>query len=98
MNILKYEKSTYHDIISQNDEKLEFFNIMKQNINEIKKQIEIKKEYQNVILKVEDKHLIKDLFKGNRSKFSKDTINYFSDLGIYFLYDVTLDNKKCCPI
>lgn len=98
MIILKYEKSQYQDIITQNDEKLEFFNIMKQNINEIKKQIKIKKEYQNVILKVGDKHLIKDLFKGNRSKFSKDTINYFSDLGKYFLYDVTFDNKKCCPI
>ncbi len=98
MNVLKYEKSQYRDILSQNDEKLELFNILKNNIEEMKTQINIKKEYPNVILKVEQKTLIKDLYKSNRSKFSKDTIKYFSDLGIYFLYDVSYDKNRCCPM
>jgi len=97
-NILKYENSEYHDILNQIDEKLELFNILKENINQTKKQFDLKKEYSNITFKVENKVLIKDLLKKNRSKFSKDTINYFSDFGIYFLYDVIIDKNKCCPM
>ena len=98
LNIIKYEKSQYQDLINQIDEKLELFNQMKENINETKKQFELKKEYPNVNLKIDKQILIKDLVKKNRSKFSKDTINYFADLGIYFLYNVIIDNKGCCPV
>ena len=98
MNILKYEKSEHNDIINQMDEKLELFNILKENINQIKSQFDLKKEYPNITFKVEKNILIKELIKKNRSKFSKDTINYFSDLGIYFLYDVIIDKNRCCPM
>jgi hypothetical protein len=98
MNILKYEKSEHNDIINQMDEKLELFNILKENINQIKNQFDLKKEYPNITFKVEKNILIKELIKKNRSKFSKDTINYFSDLGIYFLYDVIIDKNRCCPM
>ena len=96
MNILQYEKSQYKDIINQNDEKIELFNIMKTNINEIKRQINYKRKEPNIILMVEKKILIKDLIKKNRNKFSNDTINYFFDLGIYFLYEVIIDESNCC--
>lgn len=98
MNILKYENSQYHDIINQNDEKIELFNILKENINGIKKQIELKYHYSNITFKVEKKIFIKDLIRKNRSKFSTDTINYFFDLGIYFLYDIVIDKSNCCPM
>ena len=98
MNILKSEKSQYNDIINQIDEKLELFNIMRENISQIKNQFDLKKEYSNIIFKVEKRTLLKDLIKKNRSKFSKDTINYFSDLGIYFLYEVIIDKNRCCPM
>lgn len=98
MNILKYEKSQYHDLFNQNDEKLELFNILKENINEIKIQIDLKKEYSNICFKVEKKILIKDLIKANRSKFSKDTVNSFSDFGIYFLCNIAVYKSRCCPM
>jgi cell division ATPase FtsA len=72
-------------------------NILKTNINEIKRQINFKREKPNIILMVEKKILIKDLIKKNRNKFSNDTINYFFDLGIYFLYEVIIDESNCCP-
>ena len=98
MNIIKHEKSQYHDIVNQTDEKLELFNIIMENIKEMRKQFELQKEYPNILFKAEKKILIKDLIKNNRSKFSKDTISYFTDLGIYFLYDVIIDKNRCCPM
>ncbi len=98
MNIIKHEKSEFHDIVNQIDEKLELFNIIKENIQKIEKQFELEKEYPNILFKVENQTLIKDLVKKNRSKFSKDTINYFTDLGIYFLYDIEVDKNRCCPM
>ena len=100
MNILQYEKINSKDIINQNDEKIEFFYIMKDNVGKIKKQIDSKRVNSNVTLIVEKKELIKNLIKKNRSKFSSNTINYFFDLGIYFLYDVVISDKNnnCCQI
>ena len=98
MNIIKHEKSEFHDIVNQIDEKLELFNIINENIQKMEKQFELEKEYPNILFKVENKTLIKDLVKRNRSKFSKDTVNYFTDLGIYFLYDIEVDKNRCCPM
>ena len=95
MNIIKHEKSEFHDIVNQIDEKLELLNSIKENIQEMEKQFELEKENPNILFKVEKKILIKDLVKNNRSKYSKDTINYFADLGIYFLYYIVVDKSKC---
>ena len=95
MNIIKHEKSEFHDIVNQIDEKLELFNIIKENIQKMEKQLELGEENPNILFKVENKTLIKDLVKRNRSKFSKDTVNYFTDFGIYFLYDIEVDKNGC---
>ena len=95
MNIIKHEKSEFHDIVNQIDEKLELLNSIKENIQEMEKQFELEKENPNILFKVENKTLIKDLVKRNRSKFSKDTVNYFTDFGIYFLYDIEVDKNGC---
>ena len=91
INIIKHEKSQFNDIILQIDEKLELFNFMMKNIEEMQPTIELKKENPNIIIKIDNKYLIKDLIRKNMTKFSKDTINYFQDLGIYFLYTINVD-------
>ena len=98
INIIKHEKSQFNDIILQIDEKLELFNFMMKNIEEMQPTVELKKENPNVILKIDKQYLIKDLMKKNMTKFSKDTINYFQDLGIYFLYTINVDKSHCCPM
>ena len=96
-NILRYEKSENKYIISQIDEKIELFNILLENVSQIKTELDKKKEFPNILFKIEnDKKLIKDLTRKNGKKFNKDIVSYFSDLGIYFLYDITIDRRNCC--
>ena len=97
--IIQYEKSEYNNLIRQIDDKLELFDIILCNINELKEQVKIKQEYPNIVLKIDNNRtLIKNLVKKDGKKFSKDIVNYIADLGIYFLYHVTYDKRNCCPM
>ena len=96
--IREYENSQYNDIEQQINEKLQMFQILLENVTLINNNIINHKNYSDLKLKITNKCLLKDLGKEKGIIVSKNTINYFYDLGIYFLYETDIVKTSCCFI
>lgn len=96
--ILIYENAQNNDLVSQIDERIELFNLMLVKVKELNEILNYKETNPNIKLKIGKKTLIKDLRKINNRQYTKESIQFMSDLGIYFLFECEVDRSSCCPI
>jgi len=96
--IIAYENSQNTDLLSQIDERIELFNLMLVKVKELDEILNYKKNNQNLKLKIGKSTLIKHLKKFNNKLYTKESVQFMSDLGIYFLYECEVDKSSCCPI
>ena len=93
-----YENAQNNDLVSQIDERIELFNLMLVKVKELNEILNYKETNPNIKLKIGKKTLIKDLRKINNRQYTKESIQFMSDLGIYFLFECEVDRSSCCPI
>ena len=96
--IIAYENSQNTDLLSQIDERIELFNLMLVKVKELDEILNYKKNNANLKLKIGKSTLIKHLKKFNNKLYTKESVQFMSDLGIYFLYECEVDKSSCCPI
>ena len=96
--IIAYENSQNTDLLSQIDERIELFNLMLVKVKELDEILNYKKNNPNLKLKIGKSTLIKHLKKFNNKLYTKESVQFMSDLGIYFLYECEVDKSSCCPI
>jgi len=96
--IIAYENSQNTDLLSQIDERIELFNLMLVKVKELDEILNYKKNNPDLKLKIGKSTLIKHLKKFNNKLYTKESVQFMSDLGIYFLYECEVDKSSCCPI
>lgn len=94
--ILNYEKSKFKDIYNQINEKIKIFEFFNGKIDFLYKIINHKIENPEIKIKIGKKiNIDKNInINGFPIYLSHTTIDYITDLGIYFFYEIIIDEGK----